>query len=81
MDSDELMQPISDYILSEQNLFSPTVIAKESFVRFRNENVSRYYSIEEKLGEGGYGVVYRAICRQTGAVKAAKILKKSRLPK
>jgi len=43
--------------------------------------VSRYYSIEERLGEGGFGVVYRAVCRQTGAVKAAKILKKSRMPK
>ena len=74
------MQPISDYILSEYNLFSPIVIAKENFVPFRNEDVSVYYSIEDKLGEGGFGVVYRALCRQTGTLKAAKVMKKARMP-
>ena len=75
------MQPISDYILSEYHLFSPTVISKENFVPFRNEDVRVYYSIEDKLGEGGFGVVYRAVCRQTGTVKAAKVMKKARMPK
>lgn len=58
-----LMQPVSDYILSEQNLFEPAVIGKDSFVRFRNEDVSLYYLIGDKLGEGGFGVVYRVVCR------------------
>ena len=45
-----LMQPVSDYILSEQNLFEPATIAKDSFVRFRNENVTLHYVIGDKLG-------------------------------
>lgn len=73
------MQPVSDYILSEQNLFEPATIAKDSFVRFRNENVTLYYFIGEKLGEGGFGVVYRAVCRQTGVTRAAKMLKRARI--
>jgi serine/threonine protein kinase len=74
------MQPVSDYILSEHNLFSPAIIAKESFVPLRNEDVRLSYVIGEELGEGGYGVVYRAVCRQSGAVRAAKMLKRARLP-
>jgi hypothetical protein len=76
----EMFRSISDYILSERPKFSPLPITKETFVRFRNEDVNLSYVFGEKLGEGSYGIVFRAICRRTGAVRAAKLLKRSRLP-
>lgn len=58
-------------------MFEPIKIRKESFVKFREEDISGDYTLLDKIGEGSYGKVYKAIHKRTKAYRAIKILKKT----
>ena len=51
----------------------------KNFVRPRQlgEDVEQYYDIEDKIGEGGFGEVFRAIHKKTGAERAVKVIYKT----
>ena len=40
-------------------------IDKSNFVRIKNDNFIDEYELKEKLGEGGYGSVYKVLQRKT----------------
>lgn len=54
-------------------------IDKEKLIRLENDkSITDFYSFneEDKLGEGGYGVVLKATHKKSGIVRAIKIVKK-----
>lgn len=48
-------------------------------MKFQNKDIQDVYVILEKVGEGGYGKVYRAVHRETGTNRAIKRIKKKNL--
>lgn len=49
------------------------------FVKHRpNEKISKHYSIKSALGSGGYGEVFLAKHKQSGAERAIKVIEKSK---
>jgi len=47
-------------------MYEPIRIKKENFIKFKNLDISKNYNFLEKIGEGTYGNVYKAINKQTG---------------
>ena len=62
-------------------MYEPVRIKKENFIKFKNLDISKNYNFLEKIGEGTYGNVYKAINKQTGQLRAIKVLKKSKINK
>ena len=54
-------------------------IEKKSFIHRNEASVDMFYDFKEKIGSGSYGSVFRVIHKQTGIVRALKIIKKSSL--
>lgn len=52
---------------------------KKAIMKFQNKDIQDVYVILEKVGEGGYGKVYRAVHRETGTNRAIKRIKKKNL--
>ncbi len=57
-------------------LFKRLNINLASFIRTKGENVKDYYEFKECIGEGGYGKVFRVICKRTKEIRAVKVLKR-----
>lgn len=57
-------------------MFDPIQITKEAFIKFREENIEAYYNFLEKIGEGSYGNVFKALHRKNKTLRAIKVLKK-----
>ena len=47
-----------------------------SKVKMSSSSVHKHYDIGEKLGEGGYGIVKKAVCKLNHQVVAMKIMKR-----
>ena len=64
-------------------VFSSTTTVKFNAGQFvsrrtQNEKISKYYSIKSALGSGGYGEVFLAKHKQSGAERAIKVIEKSK---
>eukprot|EP01017_Pseudomicrothorax_dubius_P025872 TRINITY_DN2839_c0_g1_i3.p1 TRINITY_DN2839_c0_g1~~TRINITY_DN2839_c0_g1_i3.p1 ORF type:complete len:506 (-),score=114.62 TRINITY_DN2839_c0_g1_i3:62-1579(-) len=63
---------------SNQNHFSNLNIRPELFVRPRTERISDFYElISPPLGSGGYGEVRKARSKETGEMRAVKIINRA----
>lgn len=51
-------------------------ILGESFYKIRTEDISPYYQMVKKIGEGSFGSVYKGKCLKTDELRAIKVLKK-----
>ena len=51
----------------------------QTFVHARQlgEDVEQFYEIQDKIGEGGFGEVFRALHKKTGAERAVKVIYKT----
>ena len=62
-------------------VFSSTTTVKFNAGQFvsrrTNEKISKYYSIKSALGSGGYGEVFLAKHKQSGAERAIKVVNKN----
>lgn len=58
-------------------MFEPIQVPKGAFVKFREENIEQNYVFLEKIGEGSYGKVFKALHRKQKTFRAIKVLKKT----
>lgn len=57
------------------------VIKKEDFVFNKKEKLSDDYELDQELGKGTYGVVYKGIHKATGEIRAIKQIARSKIKK
>ena len=55
-------------------------INKESFVAIYKGDITQYYEIIKKIGEGGYGKIYKVKNKESGDIRAMKQIMKSKIP-
>ena len=55
-------------------------INKESFVTINKGDITQHYEIIKKIGEGGYGKIYRVKNKESGDIRAMKQILKSKIP-
>ena len=53
------------------------IINKSNFIAYKKGSISKEYTFGKPLGSGSFGTVRQAVHKQTGQVRAVKILKKS----
>jgi calcium-dependent protein kinase len=53
----------------------------EEFIKISEQPITEYYEFKEKIGEGSFGNVYRAICKTSNEERAIKVLKKKQMSK
>ena len=56
------------------------VINKESFVTIKKGDITQNYEIIKKIGEGGYGKIYKVKNKESGDIRAMKQIMKSKIP-
>lgn len=72
------MQKKEEFNLNE--VLTKFVLSKEQFIFAREGNVYQYYEFtDEKLGEGGFSEVFKVIEKETGHVRAAKKILRSKI--
>lgn len=62
-------------------MFEPVSINVADFIQISERPITDYYEFKEKIGEGSFGNVYRAICKRSGEERAIKVLKKKQMSK
>ena len=55
-------------------------INKESFVTINKGDITQFYEIVKKIGEGGYGKIYKVKNKESGDIRAMKQIMKSKIP-
>ena len=55
------------------------IIRKEFFIREIEGNVTEYYEVLKKIGEGGFAKVYKVKEKETGEIRAMKEVDKSKI--
>ena len=55
-------------------------INKESFVSIYKGDITQYYEIIKKIGEGGYGKIYKVKNKESRDIRAMKQILKSKIP-
>ena len=55
-------------------------ISKESFVTNIKGDITQYYEVIKKIGEGSYGKIYKVKNKQSGDIRAMKQILKSKIP-
>ena len=55
-------------------------INKESFVTITKGDITQNYEIIKKIGEGGYGKIYKVKNKESGDIRAMKQIMKSKIP-
>ena len=53
---------------------------KESFVSIYKGDITHFYEIIKKIGEGGYGKIYKVKNKESGDIRAMKQILKSKIP-
>ena len=63
-----------------EKILSEFVLKKAVFIQQRDGDIKTYYTFESKpVGEGAYGVVYKATELESGEIRAVKVLEKSKI--
>ena len=55
-------------------------ISKESFVTICKGDITQFYEVITKIGEGSYGKIYKVKNKQSGDIRAMKQIMKSKIP-
>ena len=55
-------------------------INKESFVTINKGDITQFYEVIKKIGEGAYGKIYKVRNKQSGDIRAMKQITKSKIP-
>ena len=55
-------------------------INKESFVSIIKGDITQFYEIVKKIGEGGFGKIYKVKNKESGDIRAMKQIMKSKIP-
>jgi calcium-dependent protein kinase len=64
----------------ELNKNNAIKINKESFVAINKGDITQFYEVIKKIGEGSYGKIYRVKNKQSGDIRAMKQIMKSKIP-
>ncbi len=56
------------------------IIRKESFVTINKGDITQFYEVIKKIGEGSYGKIYKVKNKQSGDIRAMKQILKSKIP-
>lgn len=56
------------------------IISKESFVTINKGDITQFYEVIKKIGEGSYGKIYKVKNKQSGDIRAMKQIVKSKIP-
>ena len=64
----------------ENNKNKHIKINKESFVTINKGDITQFYEVIKKIGEGSYGKIYRVKNKQSGDIRAMKQIMKSKIP-
>ena len=55
-------------------------INKESFITINKGDITQFYEVIKKIGEGAYGKIYKVKNKQSGDIRAMKQITKSKIP-
>ena len=55
-------------------------INKESFVTIIEGDITQFYEVQKKIGEGAYGKIYKVRNKQSGDIRAMKQITKTKIP-
>ena len=55
-------------------------INKESFVSINKGDITQFYEVIKKIGEGAYGKIYKVRNKQSGDIRAMKQITKNKIP-
>jgi len=66
--------------MTEKNNDENFIISKESFVTINKGDITQFYEVIKKIGEGAYGKIYKVKNKQSGDIRAMKQIEKSRIP-
>ena len=55
-------------------------INKESFITINKGDITQFYQVIKKIGEGAYGKIYKVKNKQSGDIRAMKQITKSKIP-
>ena len=54
-------------------------IGKESFVNIMEGDITQFYEVQKKIGEGAYGRIYKVRDKQSGDIRAMKQVTKAKI--
>ena len=57
----------------------PLKINKESFVTIIEGDITQFYEVQKKIGEGAYGKIYKVKNKQSGDIRAMKQITKTKI--
>ena len=66
--------------MTEKNNDENFIIRKESFVTINKGDITQFYEVIKKIGEGSYGKIYKVKNKQSGDIRAMKQIIKSKIP-
>ena len=66
--------------MTEKNNDENFIISKESFVTINKGDITQFYEVIKKIGEGSYGKIYKVKNKQSGDIRAMKQILKSKIP-
>jgi calcium-dependent protein kinase len=66
--------------MTEKNNDENFIINKESFVTINKGDITQFYEVIKKIGEGSYGKIYKVKNKQSGDIRAMKQILKSKIP-
>ena len=66
--------------MEETNKENNIKISKESFVTINKGDITQFYEVIKKIGEGSFGKIYKVRNKQSGDIRAMKQITKSKIP-
>ena len=66
--------------MEDKNNDENFIIRKESFVTINKGDITQFYEVIKKIGEGSYGKIYKVKNKQSGDIRAMKQILKSKIP-